>query len=384
MSMPTDTQSADSRFALKKKEDKPKDILALLQSDSVKRKVELALPRHMRADRMLRVMLTAVSSNPKLKACTQTSLLSCLMKCSAYGLEPDGRHAHLIPFKEECTLIFDYKGLVSLVRRSGDVKTIHADVVYEADEFDYNYGSGAHLRHKPSLDPKRRDGEMLCAYSFVVMSTGEESFEVVSLDEILSVRDNSQGYRAFKSGYTKSNPWDTNFDEMAKKTAFRRHTKWLPLSFELAEAVNGDDDRALEEKRFAAAKPVTPTDLDAPRIELQIEDDLEGGAENGATTEAVDSASVAEPKEKTTEKKEPAKPKSEKPKGSPIEQLKAMMTVDGFSDAEVIEYLVRKHNHPGCPKVEELGATAIGWAIQNWEIISAQIRIDRQSNEQAQ
>jgi recombination protein RecT len=228
-----------------------KDIRAVITS--MKDQIQAALPKHMSPERMIRVMLTTVNGNPKLLACTQESLLSALMKCSQYGLEPDGRHAHLIPYKDQCQLIFDYKGLVNLVRRSGDVTDIHCDVVYEKDDFEFSFGTGATLRHKPQLREQDR-GEVTCAYSFVKLKDGSVSYEVMPWWEIEAVKENSQGYKAFKNGHTQSNPWDTNWNEMAKKTVFRRHSKWLPLSFEIQEKLNADDDRFDEEARFAKAK----------------------------------------------------------------------------------------------------------------------------------
>lgn len=288
-----------------------KDVLAFLQNDNVKKQVALALPRHMNADRMLRVMLTTVNAagyvGEKLRACTPESLIASLMKCSQYGLEPDGRHAHLIPYGKECQLIFDYKGLVALVRRSGEVKTIHADVVYEGDEFSYCYGTGAHLRHKPTLEPGKR-GEAIAAYSFVVSATGEESFEVLSIDDIEAVRDSSQGYQYAKQN-KKQTPWDTYFAEMAKKTAFRRHTKWLPLSFELKEAVNADDDTS-EENRFKNAKSVATSGIfgasETPAL-------TEGDSDQGEPETAPEATKTEPPKPRAakTETKTTSSPKGE-------------------------------------------------------------------------
>lgn len=238
-----------------------KDIREVIQSQ--RDEIAKAIPRHMNADRMIRVMLTAINTTPKLMECTRESLLSALMKCSQYGLEPDGRHAHLIPFKKgkganethECQLIFDYKGLVNLVRRSGDITDIHCDVVYEKDDFEFSFGTNSQLRHRPNLKEQDR-GAITCAYSFVKLKDGSTSYEVMPWWEIEAVKENSQGFKAFKAGYTHSNPWDTNWAEMAKKTAFRRHTKWLPLSFEVAEAIGADDDRQDDDRRFANAKSV--------------------------------------------------------------------------------------------------------------------------------
>jgi recombination protein RecT len=287
------TQNSNTAVATRK------DILAVLQNDNLKKQVALALPKHMNADRMLRVMLTTVNAagyvGEKLRQCTPESLIASLMKCSQYGLEPDGRHAHLIPYGKECQLIFDYKGLVALVRRSGEIKTIHADVVYENDEFSYCYGTGAHLRHKPILKGDR--GDIIAAYSFVVSSTGEESFEVMSVEDVWDIRDQSQGYQYAKQN-KKQTPWDSHFAEMAKKTVFRRHSKWLPLSFELKEAITADDESP--EARFEKAKP-------AKVVEGMFGQIPETTDEPESATEPA-SAPAEEPPQTTTK---PRKPKAE-------------------------------------------------------------------------
>jgi hypothetical protein len=68
--------------------------------------------------------------------------------------------------------------------------------------------------------------------------------KVMTLEEILSVRDNSQGFQSFKKGFSQSNPWDSDFAEMAKKTPFRQLSKWLPLSPEAKAAIDNTDDDA--------------------------------------------------------------------------------------------------------------------------------------------
>jgi recombination protein RecT len=209
-----------------------KDIQALLNSEQFKRAVGAALPKHLTPDRFVRLSLTALMRTPKLRECTQESLFKCLLDLSMLGLEPDGRRAHLIPYGNECTLIIDYKGIVELVRRSGDVSYIHADVVYEKDEFDYTFGTGSMLKHKPNMED--RGARVIGAYSFVKLRDGSEDFIVMSKGDIDKVRKRS---RAATNG-----PWVTDWDEMAKKTVFRRHSKWLPLSVYTRDAIEKDDD----------------------------------------------------------------------------------------------------------------------------------------------
>jgi recombination protein RecT len=228
-----------------------KDIQSLLESDQFKRAVEAALPKHLTPERFIRVALTAMMRTPNLRNCTQESLFKCLLDCSALGLEPDGRRAHLIPYGNTCTLIIDYKGIAELVRRSGDVSWIHADVVYEKDEFDFGFGSEAFLKHKPNLED--RGEKIKCFYSFVRLKDGSQDFQVMSKKDVDKIRARSK---------SKDNgPWVTDYDEMGKKTIFRRHSKWLPLSPEARDAVERDDDDVID-TRLAATPDGDPAWLE--------------------------------------------------------------------------------------------------------------------------
>ena len=226
-------------------------IKELLLGEEFKREVDLARPKHLSRDRFLRISLTAINRNPKLAQCTPESLFQCLLDLSALGLEPDGRRAHLIPFEDRkrgvvvCTLIVDYKGLAELVRRSGEVSYLRADIVCENDLFDYQFGSGAFLKHKHARGGR---GKVVEVYSFVELKDGSVDFDVMGIEEVELVHAQS---RAKDSG-----PWVNHFNEMAKKTVFRRHSKWLPLSPELREKIEKDDEPLTEQERFAAAKPI--------------------------------------------------------------------------------------------------------------------------------
>ena len=70
-----------------------------LESPELLAEIEKALPSHMSAERMARVAITAMMRTPDLAKCTQASFFKCLLDLSSWGLEPDGRRAHLIPFR---------------------------------------------------------------------------------------------------------------------------------------------------------------------------------------------------------------------------------------------------------------------------------------------
>lgn len=221
-----------------------KDIRSYIQSSMVKEQLAMVLPKHLTPDRMARVACTTIMRSPKLAQCTQESLLNCLMQCSQLGLEPDGRRAHLIPFENrqkgttECTLIVDWKGLAELALRSGMIAKLHADLVCENDDFDFDLGDILH--HK--IDFKKPRGNPYAVYAMAVTKTGERFVQVMTKEEVESIRDNSQGWKSFKKGYAHQSPWQDSPGEMWKKTAFRRLSKWLPLSPEYRDAIEIDDD----------------------------------------------------------------------------------------------------------------------------------------------
>ena len=225
-------------------------IRDLIQSNKFKSAVAQSLPSHLKPDRFVRVALTALTRTPKLAACDQASFFQCLITLSQLGLEPDGRNAHLIPFGTQCQLIVDYKGLVDLAMRSGKLSYIHADKICEKDIFEYDRGEIK--EHKINFKAPR--GNAYAYYALCRFKDGAEKCEVMTLDEIKAIRERS---RAKDSG-----PWKTDFDEMAKKTVFRRLSKWLQLSPEYRDALDVDAD-AVEEYRFNQAVPI-----ERPVIEL--------------------------------------------------------------------------------------------------------------------
>jgi recombination protein RecT len=206
------------------------DIKSLINSDSMREQFARALPKHLPADRFCRVAITALTRTPKLAECTPASMMKCLLDLSAMGLEPDGRRAHLIPYGKEATLIVDYRGLVELIRRSGDVVSIRSETVCERDEFSWQNGE---ITHRVNWREDR--GKMQAVYAEAVMKSGERQTAVMTIAEVEAIRKRS---RAGTSG-----PWVTDFPEMAKKTAVRRLSKMLPLSSEIMQHVERDDEQ---------------------------------------------------------------------------------------------------------------------------------------------
>jgi recombination protein RecT len=215
---------------LTKKTDAPITLRQELQNPRWLAEFGKVLPKHLTPERMVRVALTTLTRTPKLAECTQASFFQCLLTLSQLGLEPDGRRAHLIPYGKDCTLIIDYKGLVELIMRGGNVSRIHADIVHENDDFDYDKGQV--IQHRPCFHGDR--GKVVAAYAFCQFKDGAEKSELMLVDEIEAIQKRS------RSG--TSGPWKTDWKEMAKKTVFRRLSKWLPFSPEQRDVIERDDE----------------------------------------------------------------------------------------------------------------------------------------------
>lgn len=218
------------------------ELRVAINDSRIKTQLVAALPSHCTVERFTRTATTAILRNPKLGECSKPSFFNCLYSLAQWGLEPDGRNAHLIPRwngktkQLDCTLIIDYKGYVELAYRSGLVAAIHADVVHWEDEFVYNVGQV----EKHIIEFRKPRGEPYAVYCKVTFRDGTTKCEAMSIADVTAIRDSSEGYKASKEkGF--ASPWDSDFFEMAKKTSFRRLSKWLSISPEFRDALESDD-----------------------------------------------------------------------------------------------------------------------------------------------
>lgn len=117
---------------------KPKEQIAhLLQSK--RGEIAKMLPKHLNAERLLKVAQIAATTTPALAKCDVASLVGAIGQCAQMGLEPNTvlGHAYLVPFNTKrkdaqgverwvnsVQVIIGYKGLIDLARRSGQIVSI--------------------------------------------------------------------------------------------------------------------------------------------------------------------------------------------------------------------------------------------------------------------
>lgn len=206
--------------------------------------------KYLTPERLMKVALVAASRNPTLLKCSKRSILESLMTASQLGLEPNSPLGlgYLVPFynsktkQTECQFQLGYRGLVQLARRSGEIASIDAHPVYERDKFDVVYGTEPKLLHEPygyKAGEKEDRGQIVCFWAMTRLKNGQ-----VIGPEIMTKAEVDEIMRRSKSKDREGNPvgpWRTDYAEMGRKTVLKRHAKHLPLTSELAEAIDQDN-----------------------------------------------------------------------------------------------------------------------------------------------
>jgi recombination protein RecT len=267
-----------------------------------------ALPSHIPVERFKRVLMTAIQNNPELVNVDRKSLFNSAMKAAQDGLLPDGREgAMVVRFGrngKEASWQPMVAGIRKKVRNSGEIVTWDVFAVHANDHFEYELGDNPFIKHKPTLS---EPGALIAVYSVATLKGGEKSRDVMSVHDVNRIRDTTDAYKAFKAGKIKSTPWNEHYDEMAKKTLARRHSKVLPMSTDLDDLIRRDDElydhegasdsevkreearprpTALQGRLDALASPAATTDAALPAhdpLTGEIQDDA--GAEDNAGTQ---------------------------------------------------------------------------------------------------
>lgn len=187
--------------------------------------------------------------------CDQISLLAAVIKCSQLGLEPGNGlgHVYLIPFFNkkkqihEVQVIPGYRGLIELARRSGAISSIAARVVHEKDSFRVIAGDDERIEHVPFMNGE--PGDVIMAYAIVRFKDGGIQREVMTVKQIDAIRRRSH----------RENPvWESDYEEMCRKTVVRRILKYVPASPEIAQVLNMEDEaeRAYPVQEVYALSPM--------------------------------------------------------------------------------------------------------------------------------
>lgn len=183
------------------------------------------------AERFVKRAMIEFDRNERLQECTAASIVRCVLQAAELGLTIDGRLAHAVPYnnkkkidgrevwRKESQLQLDYKGLIAVAKRSGQIIDIRGDVVCEHDSFEHGT-SGTTSRCDHNYDHKAERGDVVAAYAVVYLPGGLWKYALMQKDELLAIRGRSKSFSG-KGG----SPWKTDFNQMCVKTVMRRALK---------------------------------------------------------------------------------------------------------------------------------------------------------------
>lgn len=228
-------------------------LVRMMEGEKTQRALRQLLPRTVNPEHFTRVILRATQTTPQLLKCEPISVINAVLNAATLGLEPNTPQgfAYLIPYGDQCQLIIGYKGLEHLAYQSGLVNSIKTDVVRDGDLFEYEEGLEPILRHVKRVGPIQAQRYSRAAKKQVLVNTGENvthAYAIVRLTNggtVTKVLDRAEiEARRSRSQQTNGDAWGDNYEEMAKKTAFRAITNSIPQAPMLTQAATVDEGNA--------------------------------------------------------------------------------------------------------------------------------------------
>ena len=158
---------------------------------------------------------------PILESCSQASIANSLMDMATLGLSVQKKQGYFIAYGGKCQFQRSYFGNITIARRFG-LKDIHAEVIYEGDNFVYHIEDGNKVldKHEQSITNIDND-KIIGSYAVVIMQDGTKMLEVMNMKQIKQSWQQGYGYKEGSGTHSKF------ADQMAKKTVINRALKQI-------------------------------------------------------------------------------------------------------------------------------------------------------------
>ena len=260
---------------------------AFMTSNAISNKVNQIIGDERTGKRFIASIISAVSNNPQLKECDNSSILSGALLGESLGLSPSPQlgNFYLVPFKDKnkgmvATFQLGYKGYIQLAIRSGQYKKLNVLAIKEGELIKYDPLEEELEVKLIENETEREKAKTIGYYAMFEYVNGFKKTMYWSKEKMEAhALKYSMGYRA-KKGYTF---WEKDFDGMAYKTMLRQLiSKWGIMSIEMQNAYEGDMayikddgtkeyvDNKEEEVSFEDIEVVEETD-----VEIKSLDDIE-------------------------------------------------------------------------------------------------------------
>ena len=212
--------------------------------------------------RFVTAIVSAVSANEKLAACTPKSILSAGLKCVSLGFMPGGDlgDVYLIPYGTTATLQLGYKGLVRLAQRSGQCQTINMGMVQRGQTVKIDQITGD---MEIIGEPESPDAPAIGYFAFLrLKGSGFEKAEYMTKEQAIAhakryaksefdpeklrlyelYMQTGEGLTQKEFEAMSAQVYYGNFDNMAMKNVLRRLLlRWAPMSLEDQQILKDDE-----------------------------------------------------------------------------------------------------------------------------------------------
>ena len=199
---------------------------------------------------------TDKSGKPILETCSQVSIANALMDMCVLGLNVQRKQGYFIAYGGKCQFQRSYFGNITIARRFG-LKDIHAEVIYEGDNFVYHIEDGNKVldKHEQSITNIDND-KIIGAYAVVIMQDGTKMLEVMNMKQIKQSWQQGYGYKEGSGTHSKF------ADQMAKKTVINRALKQI-INTHGDVFVQEADERTEEVDRMAQVEADVAYEIEA-------------------------------------------------------------------------------------------------------------------------
>lgn len=234
-----------SNEVVKTEENKKLTFSAFITSTGMKNKINQIIGDENVGKRFISSIISAVSTNPNLAECDNSSIVSGALLGESLKLSPSPQlgNYYLVPFNDKdrgkvAQFILGYKGYIQLAIRSGQYKKLNVLAIKEGELIKYDP-----LNEEIEVDliddeEKREKAKTIGYYAMFEYVNGFRKSLYWSKSKMEKhALQYSKGYKA-KSGYTF---WEKDFDGMAYKTMLRQLiSHWGIMSIDMQTAYESD------------------------------------------------------------------------------------------------------------------------------------------------
>ena len=193
--------------------------------------------------RFITAIVSAVSNNPALSDCSQSSILSAAFLGESLKLSPSPQlgQYYMVPFNSKTGKVaqfqLGYKGYIQLAIRSGQYKKLNVLAIKEGELIRYDPLNEEIEVRLINDELAREQAKTIGYYAMFEYTNGFKKTMYWSKEKMEAhALKYSKGYQAKKGSF-----WEKDFDAMAYKTMLRQLiSKWGIMSIEMQMAMDGD------------------------------------------------------------------------------------------------------------------------------------------------